>query len=62
MNFEIERISGTSYHCLQNLDLSLEALPVLDLGSGDLLDGSLLAGVSVGGGADSSIGALAKLL
>ena len=32
-----------TYQCLQDLDLSHEAFPVLDLGAGDLLDSTLLA-------------------
>ena len=36
-----------AYQCLENLHFGLEALPVLDLGPGNSLNGPLLVGVIV---------------
>ena len=48
--------------CLQNLDLSLESVPVLDLGASDHLDSSSLAAIVVSGSSYFTVRALAKLL
>ena len=49
-----------TYELLKDPDLGLEALPVLDLGSRDLLDGAALPRLDMCCRANVTIGALAQ--